>query len=114
MSLLAEELVEEWLNRQGYFTIRGLKMGVHEIDLLAIRPTDKGIECRHMEVQASVRPVSYITRLPKEVQRETGRSATSAKTRAAGELRQGVREWIAKKFDNAQKEIARNRLAVVT
>jgi len=25
MSLLAETLVEEWLNRQGYFTIHGLK-----------------------------------------------------------------------------------------
>ena len=33
MALLAEELVEEWLNRQGYFTIRGIKFGVHEIDL---------------------------------------------------------------------------------
>lgn len=26
MALLAEEIVEEWLNRQGYFTIRGIKM----------------------------------------------------------------------------------------
>jgi len=25
MALLAEELVEEWLNRQGFFTIRGLR-----------------------------------------------------------------------------------------
>jgi hypothetical protein len=32
MALLAEEIVEEWLNRQGYFTIRGIKKGVHEID----------------------------------------------------------------------------------
>ena len=24
MSLLTEEVVEEWLNRQGYFTIRGI------------------------------------------------------------------------------------------
>lgn len=36
MALLAEEIVEEWLNRQGYFTIRGIKMGVQEIDLLAV------------------------------------------------------------------------------
>jgi hypothetical protein len=36
MALLAEEIVEEWLNRNGYFTIRGIKLGVHEIDLLAI------------------------------------------------------------------------------
>ena len=39
MALLAEEIVEEWLNRQGYFTIRGVKVGVHEIDLLAVRST---------------------------------------------------------------------------
>jgi hypothetical protein len=32
---LAEELVEEWLNRKGYFTIRGIKVGVHEMDILA-------------------------------------------------------------------------------
>lgn len=58
MALLAEELVEEWLNRKGYFTIRGVKLGVHEIDLLAIRPSDAGLECRHLEVQASVRPLA--------------------------------------------------------
>ena len=38
MSLLGEEVVEEWLNRNGYFTIRGIKVGVDEIDILAIRP----------------------------------------------------------------------------
>ncbi len=36
MALLAEEVVEEWLNRNGYFTIRGIKVGVDEIDTLAI------------------------------------------------------------------------------
>jgi hypothetical protein len=36
MALLAEEIVEEWLNRNGYFTIRGIKLGVQEIDLLAL------------------------------------------------------------------------------
>jgi hypothetical protein len=37
MALLAESLVEEWLNRKGFFTIRGIKHGVAEMDLLAIR-----------------------------------------------------------------------------
>jgi hypothetical protein len=37
MALLAEEIVEEWLNRDGWFTIRGIKIGVDEIDILAIR-----------------------------------------------------------------------------
>jgi hypothetical protein len=43
MALLAEELVEEWLNRTGYFTIRGLKLGVHEVDLLAVHIVRPGL-----------------------------------------------------------------------
>jgi hypothetical protein len=58
MALLAEEIVEEWLNRDGWFTIRGIKIGVDEIDILAIKPTANGIRCRHLEVQASFNPVS--------------------------------------------------------
>src|ERR1700723_1359112 len=102
MSLLAEEIVEEWLNRQGYFTIRGIKMGVQEIDLLAVRwKLDGVVECRHLEVQASMRPVSYISRVPKELQL-TGRAANSAK-RSLSELKTGVDEWIEKKFHRADK-----------
>jgi len=41
VALLAEEVAEEWLNRQGYFTIRGIKLGVHEIDILAFKPGPK-------------------------------------------------------------------------
>lgn len=111
MALLAEELVEEWLNRQGYFTIRGVKLGVHEIDLLAIRPAADRLECRQLEVQASVRPVSYITKVPREVQRQTGRAAGSARARTDDELRQGIREWIAKKFDQPDKQRLRQKLA---
>ncbi len=111
MALLAEELVEEWLNRQGYFTIRGVKLGVHEIDLLAIRPTPKGLECRQFEVQASVRPVSYITKVPLEVQRRSGRAPGSAKMRDDEELRQGIREWVSKKFAHPDKDRLRRKLA---
>lgn len=111
VALLAEELVEEWLNRQGYFTIRGIKAGVHEMDLLAARTTATGLQCRHLDVQASMRPVSYITRVPLAVQKATGRSATSSKTRPDDELREGVREWIAKKFDHPAKQRIRRLLA---
>ena len=111
MALLAEEIVEEWLNRQGYFTIRGVKLGVHEIDLLAVRFTSKGVDCRHIEVQASVRPVSYLTKVSKAIQKETGRAAGSARTREEEELRQGVREWIEKKFDHPRKIQVRASLA---
>lgn len=111
MALLAEELVEEWLNRQGYFTIRGAKVGVHEIDLLAIRPTSAGMECRQIEVQASVRPISYVTPLPAAVQRSTGRKPFSAKARDEEEMRAAVREWIQKKYDHPNKCRLRQQLA---
>jgi len=102
MALLAEEIVEEWLNRQGYFTIRGIKMGVHEIDLLAVKSRGQGVvECRHIEVQASMRPVSYISRVPKQLQKG-GRAANSAK-RSDSELVDGVAEWIDKKFRKQTK-----------
>ena len=111
MALLAEELVEEWLNRQGFFTIRGIKLGVHQVDLLAIRQTGKGLVCRHVEVQASVRPISYISPLPRVVQKATGRGPANAKVRAESEVEQGVREWIEKKFDLPDKDRLRKQLA---
>jgi hypothetical protein len=103
MSILAEEVVEEWLNRKGYFTIRGIKLGVDEIDLLAIRALRNGqLDRRHIEVQVSVRPVSYICRVPKAVQKSTGRAPNSAK-RSAEDLVQGVAEWVEKKFAKERK-----------
>ncbi|MBX3112326.1 MAG: hypothetical protein KF857_09990 [Fimbriimonadaceae bacterium] len=111
MALLAEELVQEWLNRSGFFTIRGVKLGVHEMNLLAVRPTANGLECRHVEVQASVNPVSYLFRLTKEDQKATGRAATSSGTRTPDQLERGANEWIAKKFDHPQKRSMLARLA---
>jgi len=105
MAKLSEEIVEEWLNRQGYFTIRGIKIGVDEIDILAIKPSMTGtIECRHFEVQCSTRPVGYITSVPKEIQKTTGRSGNSAKARTTEELVISVDEWIEKKFTKKKKE----------
>lgn len=111
MALLAEELVEEWLNRQGYFTIRGIKLGVNEMDLLALRTSAQGLERRHIEVQASVNPVAYITQVPKAVQLRSGRAPGSAKVRDDVELRAAVQEWIQKKFDHPRKAALRLRLA---
>jgi hypothetical protein len=111
MALLAEELVEEWLNRQGYFTIRGIKVGVHEMDLLAIRLFGGEIECRHVEVQCSVNPVSYMTQLSKEDCKLTGRGSTSSATRSSEELARSADQWIAKKFQHCEKVKVMNRLA---
>ena len=109
MALLAEEMVEEWLNRQGYFTIRGIKLGVHEIDILAIKPKGSSeVECRHVEVQASMRPISFISRVPKQLQR-TGHAANSVK-RTKQELAQGVREWVQTKFQRPNKLALMNSL----
>ncbi len=109
MALLAEEIVQEWLNRQGYFTIRGIKMGVQEIDLLAIKfAPDGSPECRHIEVQASMRPISYISKVPKLAQ-TAGRAAGSVK-RSSDELLEGVAEWVEKKFTRADKRALLLRL----
>jgi hypothetical protein len=110
MALLAEEIVEEWLRRQGYFTIRGIKLGIQEIDLLAVRSrAGQSVECRHIEVQASVRPISYISKIPKNTQQNEGRSANSVK-RSEDELCAGVVEWVEKKFKRSDKVSLRKSL----
>ena len=103
MSLLAEVVVEEWLNRQGYFTIRGIKLGNDEIDILAIRPLSNGnIERRHIEVSISTNPISYFTPLPKSVRAVTGR-ALSAKKRSPELLAEAVLDWVDKKYRKPNK-----------
>jgi hypothetical protein len=102
MALLAEEIVEEWVRRSGFFTLRGVRIGVHEIDLLAVRyRPGQEPECRHIEVQASVRPMSYISKVPKALQKQ-GRPPTSAK-RTDEELEVGVAEWVKTKFTLPRK-----------
>jgi hypothetical protein len=91
MSLLDEQLVEEWLNRQGFFTMRGIKCGVDEIDLLAIRERPEGMDRWHVEVQISFNPIGYIGGGP------------SAKRRTPEEVRAGVVQWVDKKFTKAIK-----------
>ena len=98
MSLLDEQLVEEWLNRNRFFTIRGLKTGLDEIDLLAIKQDNKNFECLHVEVQISFRPIGYVG------------GNTSARRRSEDELREGVTQWVDKKFTNARKIKKRNAI----
>lgn len=110
MALIAEEVVEEWLNRQGFFTIRGIKLGNHEIDILAIRPKRRGKpECRHVEVQVSTRPIGYISQLPLG-NRGAGERAGGARRRARKELREGVEQWVARKFDLTTKVALKKQL----
>lgn len=111
MSLLAETLVEEWLNRQGFFTMRGIKDKVQEIDLLAIRPEQDGsVTGWHVESQVSFRPVGYISKLSKEIAVEPGRSRSSARKRTPQELEQCVAAWVDLKFRSATKRKIRSQL----
>ncbi len=110
MALLAEEIVEEWLNRQGFFTIRGIKIGVQEMDILAVKNNNGNLECRHIEVQASIRPVTYVTKVPKELQKLTGRASGSAKQRTPEELKHAVEEWVQNKFLMEKKHHLRESL----
>src|SRR5215217_330703 len=111
MSLLAETLVEEWLNRQGFFTIRGVKQGVHEIDLLAVRHRSSSEpEAWHVESQVSFRPVSYITPLSPELAAQLGKKTTSSFRRTENQMAQCVTSWVAKKFLAARKVSARESL----
>lgn len=88
MALIAETLVEEWLNRSGYFTIRGVKVGNSEIDLLAVSPNET--EGLHVEVGVSTRPMAYIG------------GEKSAKTRPQEGVKTGIEAWVAKKYRDNQ------------
>src|ERR1043165_3461456 len=111
MALLAESLVDEWLNGQGFFTIRGVKQGVGEIDLLAVRPSNDGPPIGwHVEVQVSFRPVGYVSKRTKEMDEGRQTSRTSAKTRTPDEIVDCAREWVNAKFSAPDKAQIRNQL----
>lgn len=101
MALIAEELVEEWLNREGFFTIRGIRVGRDEMDLLAVRPMPGGrLECRHVEVQVSIAPIGYIAK----------HEIKTARNRKKSEIRSEARAWVKKKFRASAKQRVRNEL----
>ena len=107
MALLAESLVEEWLNRDGYFTIRGIKHGNGEMDLLAVRPEANGITGRHVEVTVSFRPIGYIT---PERDADTGRKGSYVRKRTPEQVDIFARAYVDSKFRASDKEQLRARL----
>lgn len=106
MALLAESLVEEWLNRQGFFTIRGVKQGQGEMDLLAIRPDSGGVIGWHVEVTVSFRPIGYIAR---ELA-GGGRRGSFVRKRTPDEIQAYARTWVEAKFAGPDKADLRDRL----
>jgi len=109
MSLLAESLVEEWLNRAGYFTIRGARFGVSEMDLLAVSHTSEGVQARHIEAQVSTNPVAYISPLTDSHAKEFDKKKGSAWKRPRHVLEASVSAWVEKKFFAKTKVAARNK-----
>ena len=107
MALLAESLVDEWLNRKCFFTVRGIKHGVGEIDLLGVRPVVSGLEAWHVEVQASFRPISYIAPLPDDVPEGFAKSRTSMKERPPELVEKAAAAWVEKKFTSKSKRAIR-------
>ena len=99
MSKLAESVVEEWLNRQGFFTIRGVKRGLSELDLVAVRCEPKrAVVAWHVEVQVSFRPVGYVT------------PPANARKRTPEEMAECVDAWAKKKFLADSKKKLREQL----
>lgn len=107
MAILAESLVDEWLNRKGFFTIRGIKHGVDEIDLLGVHPGASGLEGWHVEVQASFRPIGYIAKLPDEAVHGFAKSRSSMKQRPPELVDRAATAWVEKKFKSTSKHAAR-------
>ena len=98
MALVAETLVEEWLNRKGYFTIRGIKTGSGEIDLLAASFREP--DALHVEVTVSTNPIGYIGR---------DASGSYVKKRTHEEVKAGAEDWFIKKFQGRKEQVVRQR-----
>jgi hypothetical protein len=107
MALVAETLVDEWMNRKAFFTVRGIKDGIDEIDLLGVRPLNGGLEGWHAEVQVGFRPIGYICKLTDELAQRFGKKPTSAWQRPAGAVRECAQAWVARTFTHAKKRAAR-------
>lgn len=114
MSELAEEVVTEWLNRKGFFIIRGRREGNTELDVLAVKWAPAGPECWHYEVSVSSNPISYISKYGPEDRRRLGISAHNARRRDDCELARLVREWVKKKFHSPVTERVRQDLCATT
>ncbi len=112
MALQAEALVEEWFNRNGYFTMRGIKDKIDEIDILAIKNLGQdGWDYVHCEVQVSIRPVGYISKLTEVLVKELGvKEKTSAKLRTEAQIEECAKQWVANKYMVQKKMQLRNTI----
>ena len=77
--------------------------------MLAIKHVGTEVDCWHYEVQASLRPMSYLCSAPHEL-RKLGKTPHNAKKRPMSEIAIGVKEWIDKKYNDPRKEELRKSL----
>ena len=106
MALLAESLVEEWLNRRAFFTIRGVKHGRHEMDLIAVHHGPDGIQGWHVEVTVSFRPIGYIA--PDRL--GSGRRRDYVRRRTPEQVQVCTHAYVEAKFRAPDKAQLRERL----
>ncbi|MBI2049856.1 MAG: hypothetical protein HYT35_00135 [Candidatus Staskawiczbacteria bacterium] len=87
---IIENIVANWFNSKGYFLIKNLKIGVNEIDILAVKLNNdqKVGDAIHIEIQCSSNPIGYIG------------GSSSAKRRNVSEIKLGVASYIDRKFNN--------------
>jgi hypothetical protein len=111
MALLAETIVEEFFNYHRCFTIRGVKKGNDEIDLLAVQLTNKKTrQPLHIEVQVSLNPVTYISKWTPQLCSQLNIKSSSAMNRSEEQLRECCQEWVCSKFTHPKKAKLRNEL----
>ena len=101
MALIAEELVEEWLIQKKYFTIRNLKSGNNEIDLLGVKLNGKSNkELVHVEVMVPHSPMSWYCRVKHK----------SAASRSPEVIKSEVDAWVERKYKSEKKQLMRDNL----
>jgi hypothetical protein len=97
----------EWFNRHGCFTVRGVKHGLGEMDLLAVRPQSDGVVGWDVEVTVSFRPIGYIAREPAGDSRGKG---SYVRKRTSEQVRAYARDWVEAKFRSTDKAQLRSEL----
>jgi len=96
MAKIAELIVIEYLNRQGYTTVQSIKKRNREWDVLAVSYQSEPPIAKHYEVQVSFDPVSYL-------------SNKNAKKRSCEEVSKDINAWVEKKFKHKHIQMIRQQ-----
>ncbi len=103
MARADETIVQEWLNRRGYFTIRSLKKGRTECDLLAVSLQNS--DAVHVEVNVSINPIGWIGKRDL-----SGQELPGGKDRTDTQIEEGITDYVNRKYRNDNATELRERL----